>query len=440
MNRGGLLTALTWALTAAACRGGSDAAPLTQALPPQQAPITVDTRIADPEGLLVSAVEVVREFWATTTGDRLVPGGVIAVRPESPPRCGDEQLKVEAFAGNALYCPSERSILIDVDGLAARVLQQNGPIGVALIVAHEIGHDLQSEANLSLDPLVAELQADCYAGVFAAGLTDGSVSGWAASTQQLARPARAILDLRDRPGTHATDEGAHGTGLDRISALLDGLQYGPDHCDRYRTNPPVVTGQRFRDAQEEITRGDTGLAALLVTARADLDMFFTDVARSLGLRWRPTASIALKRGTGCLEKAATATVQFCGDDQVIVQRDTLEVLASLGEVAVWAELTRGWAVEAQSRATGVFDPARGTDCLLGFWLGAHHPGSRTTHRYPYILPPGGLDQVIEGMLTAPPEDNPLYRIVQLLDGFHHGRKACEAAERSPHTTNGEGAL
>ena len=77
-------------------------------------------------------------------------------------------------AGQAFYCPSADAVVWDADGLIPQVLRADGPTGVLVVLAHEVGHAVQT--RLGVDALQArqpsryptillEAMADCDAGV-----------------------------------------------------------------------------------------------------------------------------------------------------------------------------------------------------------------------------------------------------------------------------------
>lgn len=442
---GALSLGLGCAVILAACSDADETRDETPSVNVPWDEVTTETQTTDPLVVVVAAVEALDEHWQaiarSTEEGPLLRGGVRAgdmTAKDEAARCGDRVIAPEELANNALYCPADDSMVLDVEGLGRTTLVRHGVIGMALVTAHEVGHALQSRTGSNLDPLVAELQADCWAGEFAASIAEARIPGWTASRTEMALPARALLELRDEPGTAPDDIGAHGTGLDRLSAFLDGFEGGPDRCLEYSTEPPVVTGVRFVDADQSITGGRLPLSELVLVARRDLDAHYSRVATGIGLTWRPTVRIEMVDGTGCEGAARSATVQFCGDDVVIAQREDLEALASTGDGAVMAELARGWTMEAALRWPATFESSTATaECLVGFWLGSHHPGARSAAEYPYVLAPSALDEVVDAMLEDSARTDPLARLAALLDGFHGGRKACETPPPVTSTTKEE---
>ncbi len=84
------------------------------------------------------------------------------------------------------YCPADKTIYLDetfFDELTSRFGAQGGDVAQAYVISHEVGHHVQNLlgdlGRLSLGDnetsVAIELQADCYAGVWANSLIDDDV-------------------------------------------------------------------------------------------------------------------------------------------------------------------------------------------------------------------------------------------------------------------------
>jgi predicted metalloprotease len=97
------------------------------------------------------------------------PSRYVYYRPEeSPgPRCGRQQ----APPKNAFYCPAGDFIAWDESGLLIPYYVSSGDFAAAFVLAHEFGHAVQARLP-KREPLgvLNELQADCFAGAWAAGV------------------------------------------------------------------------------------------------------------------------------------------------------------------------------------------------------------------------------------------------------------------------------
>jgi predicted metalloprotease len=152
------------------------------------------------------------------------------------------------------YCPTDKSIYLDTqffDELTRR-FQAPGDFAMAYVVAHEVGHHVQdlvgtldqahnlqarsSQAEGNAVQVKVELQADCYAGVWAANArnADGSAVLEPGDAEEGMRAAEAIGDdtlQRQSQGRVVPDSFTHGSSAQRMAALRLGLQSGdPEAC------------------------------------------------------------------------------------------------------------------------------------------------------------------------------------------------------------------
>jgi hypothetical protein len=152
------------------------------------------------------------------------------------------------------YCPTDKSIYLDTqffDELTRR-FQAPGDFAMAYVVAHEVGHHVQdltgtldqahnlqarsSQAEGNAVQVKVELQADCYAGVWAANArnADGSAVLEAGDAEEGMRAAEAIGDdtlQRQTQGRVVPDSFTHGSSAPRMAALRLGMQSGdPEAC------------------------------------------------------------------------------------------------------------------------------------------------------------------------------------------------------------------
>ena len=161
---------------------------------------------------------------------------------------------IAGAATGPFYCPNDQRVYLDLSFF--RQLQQLGASGdfaVAYVIAHEIGHHVQNlegtlgqvrdaqrragQAQANELSVRTELQADCYAGVWAYYaeterdlLEEGDV-------EEGIDAAGAVGDdyLQQQAGRAAAPESfTHGTSQQRITAFKTGLQSGDlASCDTF---------------------------------------------------------------------------------------------------------------------------------------------------------------------------------------------------------------
>ena len=161
--------------------------------------------------------------------------------------CGAAQSAMGPF-----YCPADQRIYIDTDFFNEMESRFNAPgdFPIGYIIAHEVGHHIQtitgtadkvraaqsraSEAEGNALQVKMELQADCYAGVWAARDTNLMEAG---DLEEGMRAAEAIGDdtLQKAAGRRPVPESfTHGSGEQRMVWLRKGLSTGdPAQCDTF---------------------------------------------------------------------------------------------------------------------------------------------------------------------------------------------------------------
>lgn len=166
--------------------------------------------------------------------------------------CGAAQAAMGPF-----YCPADQGVYIDT-GFFDELGQRFGAAGdaaQAYVIAHEVGHHIQTISGISEQVQRAqsrvgraegnqlqvrmELQADCYAGVWAARARnrDGSQAIEPGDIEEAMRAANAIGDdtlMRSAGQRPVPESFTHGTSEQRMSWLRRGLQTGdPRQCDPF---------------------------------------------------------------------------------------------------------------------------------------------------------------------------------------------------------------
>ena len=193
------------------------------------------------------------DTWAqvfSSSGQRYQPARFVFYSSRGQSGCGAAQSAMGPF-----YCPTDQSIYLDTD-FYAELSQRFGAAGdfaQAYVIAHEVGHHIQNlsgtldqarqaqsrsgEAEGNATQVRVELQADCYAGVWAARNRDRLEPG---DVEEGMTAASAIGDdtlQRQAGGRVAPESFTHGTSEQRMAWLRRGLQSGdPAQCDTFGGN------------------------------------------------------------------------------------------------------------------------------------------------------------------------------------------------------------
>ena len=178
-------------------------------------------------------------------GVRFTPATFTAYDAVTPTACGTGQASAGPF-----YCPSDAHIYLDLafyNELGAR-FGAPGDFARAYVVAHEYGHHIQTlmgtmdqhseqSRGASSASVRIELQADCYAGVWAFHanqqfniLQNGDVQAGLAAAASVGDDT---LEKRQQ-GYAVPDSFTHGTSAQRTRWFQRGLDGGDmDKCDTF---------------------------------------------------------------------------------------------------------------------------------------------------------------------------------------------------------------
>ena len=165
--------------------------------------------------------------------------------------CGGATSAVGPF-----YCPGDRKVYIDLEffGQMQRRLGGGGDFAEAYVIAHEVGHHVQTLTGVSARVNEArqrgervegdggllvrqELQADCYAGLWAHHAQKRHAWLEAGDMEEALATATAIGDdtlQRQSQGTVVPDSFSHGTAEQRVRWFRAGFESGdPGRCDTF---------------------------------------------------------------------------------------------------------------------------------------------------------------------------------------------------------------
>ena len=190
------------------------------------------------------------EVWASAIRG-YEPSTLVLYTQGTQTGCGMGQSAMGPF-----YCPADRKVYLDLD--FARTLEQqlgaSGDFALAYVIGHEVGHHVQnvtgvsgqvqqaqqrlSERGSNALSVKLELQADCYAGVWAK--RSDAQAHWleACDLEEALNAASAVGDdtLQRRSGGEVVpDSFTHGTSKERVYWFKTGYASGdPKACDTFK--------------------------------------------------------------------------------------------------------------------------------------------------------------------------------------------------------------
>jgi len=213
--------------------GGGSLAPSSQ----QSAPAGKSTLDPNTSRFVRQVLASTEDVWSQLLNGKYTPTTLVAYSQSYSSGCGAAQSAMGPF-----YCPTDTKIYLDTEFFneLSRRFQAPGDFAQAYVIAHEVGHHVQdiegtleqahtlqaraSESQGNAIQVKVELQADCYAGVWAANAKDpqGRPVMEPGDFEEGMRAAEAIGDdtlQKQSQGVVVPDSSTHGSSAQRMEAL-----------------------------------------------------------------------------------------------------------------------------------------------------------------------------------------------------------------------------
>jgi predicted metalloprotease len=221
---------------------GGGSAPISAPAGPATAPPTND-RMAQFVSTVLRDTELAWTQVFQANGQQYQPPKLVLFRDRTPTACGTGDAAMGPF-----YCPGDSKVYLDMgffDTLAKR-MGAPGDFAQAYVIAHEVGHHVQnllgitgkvdgmrgriSERDMNALSVRVELQADCFAGVWARmSAQRGGIRYEPGDIEEGLNAASQIGDdmlQRQSRGTVVPESFTHGSSQQRMTWFKRGLDTG----------------------------------------------------------------------------------------------------------------------------------------------------------------------------------------------------------------------
>jgi predicted metalloprotease len=380
-----------------------------------------DTDNGPVDKLALLAVNDVADFWSKNYPDSF-HGKFSPIQrllswdsedPSSPTICGTETYQEP----NAFFCPSKDVMAWDRGVLVPVGKKFFGDVSIGALLGHEYGHAIQHMAGLVDDDtpvVVAEQQADCFAGSYTRWVAEGQSPRFRLSTGDgLNHVLAAAITLRDpviEPGRTELLEQGHGTALDRVSAFQMGFAGSPGDCaaidldeiEKRRGDLPMELPLDQRSG--EVQSGEVKLD----------EATLTDLMEVLGQVFQPKQAPTLSlRTEDCSDGKPSPPASYCpATNTISVDLSALQDLGQAdsernnvliqGDDTALSVLTSRYALALQHEKGEKLDsPAAAlrTACLTGVAQAAMSKQIDVPSGRGLTLTAGDLDEAVAGLLT-----------------------------------------
>lgn len=365
------------------------------------------------------AVSDIEEYWGQAYGETF-DGEFSPVEAliswdangfDDTPFCGEDTYGLV----NAAFCYDDETIGWDRGELLPSLRKAYGDMGVTMVLAHEYGHAVQRQAGLkskNTPTLVAEQQADCFAGAYMRWVAEDKSPRFSLSTGEgLNNVLAAVIAFRDpllAEGDPEVGFDEHGSAFERLSAFQFGFTDGPSACAAIDMRE---IGQRRGDLPVLLPEDQTG--ELPVTEQS-----VRSIVDAMGTLFSPAnppkLSFKATEAESCPDARPSPPVSYCpATNTIIVDLDELEVMGTQSDTAegglasgdntAYSVLVSRYMQAIQHARSGIVldnaEAALRTACLTGVATVKMSKTVTTPDGNTIALTAGDVDEAVSGILT-----------------------------------------
>jgi predicted metalloprotease len=392
--------------------------------------------------IVIKAIADLQAFWGSEFpklyGHDYTPvkGGFYAVTPSSGQFAPCAQAAAD-ISGNAFYCSKADDVAWDAEQLLPDLRKRFGDFVIPVVVAHEWGHAIQARSNFEGPTVVKEIQADCFAGAWAAHAT--KTDAFKPSADDLDNALAGFLFLRDEPGTEKRDPQAHGSGFDRVNSFQNGFDNGASACKGYKPGDPPVVEIPFNSAADVDSGGNAPYDDIITGIPTDLEDYWSQVYPKLtGQPWtplQPAKAFNPAEAPTCGGQSTSDYALFYCVPEDYVGFDAVKAMPQIyeqgGDFAVATLIATQYGLAVLSHggqdATDKLTSLR-ADCMAGAWAASILLEDRPESGFK--MSPGDLDKGITALMVfrgsgdVARQGHGSVRVDAYRDGVMNGAKAC----------------
>lgn len=226
---------------------------LEQVIQTQQPAVQRSQQSTAQQEEIVDFVKVVlaetEDTWSQVfakSGQRYRAPSLVIFDNSTPTACGTGKA-----ASGPFYCPGDQKIYIDLDFMGElQRMGAQGDFAFAYVIAHEVGHHIQTLMGISEQvqrqkrqmskiqgnalQVKMELQADCLAGLWANHTERRNAILEAGDVEEGINAAAAVGDDRISGGRLSRQHYTHGSSKERVNWFMRGFKTGDiTRCDAF---------------------------------------------------------------------------------------------------------------------------------------------------------------------------------------------------------------